>query len=164
MESDPYSLSALEDIIAPDPVGWFPLAMGWWFVIALGAIWLAYGFIVWVIEYRHNSYRREGVKLIKKLRDEPSLEVGLRRIDEVLKRVAMVSYSRERVASLWGTDWVAFLRSSVQEFRLSDSNAKIMAAANYQKVADTFGREDYLATLQAASAWIREHDRGDDAC
>ncbi|TWU56313.1 DUF4381 domain-containing protein [Rubripirellula reticaptiva] len=164
METDPYSLSALEGIVIPDSVGVFPLAPGWWFVIAIASIWLAYGLIACWIRYRQNAYRREGVRLIRKLETASSFEVGLRGVDEVLKRVAMVSYSREKVASLWGTDWADFLRASVREFRFSDSVVANLASSNYQKIPDDFGHEEYVATLQAASAWIREHDRDDDAC
>lgn len=164
MKSDPYSLSALEDIVVPDPVGFFPLAVGWWFVIALALIWLTYGLTIFVLRYRQNAYRREGVKLIKKLETITSLESGLRKVDEVLKRVAMVSYSREKVGSLWGADWVDFLRASVREFRFSDANAETMASVNYQNISSSFRHEDYLATLRAAIAWIREHEREEDAC
>lgn len=164
MKSDPYSLNALEDIVIPEPVGLFPLAPVWSCVMGIALVWITYGLIVCWIRYRRNAYRRAGLKLIRELETATSLDLGLRGVDEVLKRVAMVAFSRERVAALWGADWIEFLRSSVDDFPIDDSNAQALAEVNFAPLPDRYGRDEYAATLDAANAWIRHHQRGEDPC
>lgn len=164
MRSDPYSLNALEDIMVPDPVGLFPFAPFWWFASAIAAVWIVYGLFTGWIHYRRNAYRRQGVKLIHELHDAASFETGLREVNEILKRVAIAAFSRERVASLWGSDWIDFLKASMDGFPFNRVSAEALAKISFTSLPDQFGRDEYAATLEAATAWILQHDRGDDTC
>ena len=64
MEQDPYDLSRLVDIQTGAPVGWWPPADGWWFVLAIVVLWTG----VWLVwrwnRWRHRRYRRQGLQLI----------------------------------------------------------------------------------------------------
>lgn len=167
MANDPYSLDLLVENVSPDPVGWFPFASGWWFFFAASAIWMIYAWIVWLIRYRQNAYRRIGIKLLCDLQSVDSLEDGVRQADQILKRVAMVTYSRDAVASMWGNEWVQFLCSSTaggsgfneggKNGCFNKSIAAALATINVQSLPDTFSREEYRELLAAASAWVKNH-------
>ena len=48
----------LRDLHLPDPIGWWPLAPGWWFVLVLVAGGLAYLASLALKKWRHNAPRR----------------------------------------------------------------------------------------------------------
>ena len=58
MNSDPASLDRLRDIVELDPVSWWPLAPGWWFLLSLSAIGGAMLAIQAWRSWRANAYRR----------------------------------------------------------------------------------------------------------
>ncbi|MEM9659805.1 MAG: DUF4381 family protein, partial [Planctomycetota bacterium] len=43
MNTDPYSLDRLVDVIEPEPVAWWPPAVGWVLLILVAGIWLSAG-------------------------------------------------------------------------------------------------------------------------
>ena len=164
MNSDPYSLELLEPMVPPDSVGLFPLAVGWWFLMAIAAVWLIYRTTESIAKYRSNAYRREGLHLIEQLGSSDDFQAGLRRADEVVKRVAMVAYDRETVAKLWGKDWVEFLQSKVDSISLSKSQTTALQSVAVTSLPPDFSRDDYQAVLGFASDWIRTHQAGGAEC
>ncbi len=105
MTSDPYSLNNLRDIVIPDPPPLWPFATGLW--IAIGVVALSIGLIIWrlMIVRRRNAYRRAGLQLL-------STATSARDVSVIMKRVALAAFPRERVASLYGDDWVEFLQET----------------------------------------------------
>jgi hypothetical protein len=105
MTADPYSLNNLRDIVIPDPPPLWPFATGLW--IAIGVVALTIGLIIWrlMIVRRQNAYRRAGLQLL-------STATSTRDVAVIMKRVALAAFPRERVASLYGDDWVEFLQET----------------------------------------------------
>ncbi|MEW4489888.1 DUF4381 domain-containing protein [Thalassoglobus sp. JC818] len=102
MKTDPASLSNLRDIVAQEPVSWWPLAPGWWVVLGL----CVFGLAVWAYrvfrQWRANAYRREAIALIEDARS--AAEVA-----SVLKRTSLSAFPRQNVAKLSGTEWCDWL-------------------------------------------------------
>jgi len=115
--SDPSSLQNLNDIVLPAPVGWWPLAGGWYFLLGFLLIvlgWLGYrSFRRW----NHNRYRRSALQVLttisESLQRETERTQNLRQIPGLLKRTALSAYPRSEVASLSGKDWYGFLNSTL---------------------------------------------------
>lgn len=111
--SVPNELAQLRDIHLPKPVGWWPLAPGWYMLAAIIAI-LLLSSMYW-IWYRHVQGRakRRALRLLtsyeQHYQKQRQCALTCAQLSELLKRVALVYYPRQDVASLQGDDWIAFL-------------------------------------------------------
>ncbi|KTD11643.1 hypothetical protein Lgra_1101 [Legionella gratiana] len=109
-------LAQLKDIHLPTPIGWWPLAPGWYVVIAL--IVLISIFISYRIytNYRHAKAKKHALLLLmnyqKQYEKERNVALASAHISELLRRVALAYYPREEVASLHGEDWLRFLNET----------------------------------------------------
>ncbi len=109
-------LAQLKDIHLPEPVSWWPLALGWYLLIALVLL------LVLCLTYR--AYKRYRYALAKKqalvllatyqahYEKERNVPLTSARISELLRRVALVYFPREQVASLHGEAWLQFLNQT----------------------------------------------------
>ncbi|ANO52349.1 DUF4381 domain-containing protein [Woeseia oceani] len=103
----------LRDLHLPEPIGWWPLAPGWWFLIALAATG-----ILWLLWRAWRQWQRAAVRRIA-LRELNRLEgnyqqdgnaVLLARQLSALTRRTMLAYApRLDIAGLTGEAWLAFL-------------------------------------------------------
>lgn len=109
-------LTQLKDIHLPDPVGWWPLANGWYVLIVLSVV-----FVLSVVYffYRRNRQALAKNKALKLLRSYLELyeqnndaQWASARISELLKRVALVYFPREQVAGIYGKAWIDFLNNT----------------------------------------------------
>ena len=124
-EIDLTGLKALHYPITPS---WWPLAWGWYVVLA-GVFCL--GFII--IYRRRNSalaYANREIKKIQKLPTDKQLKL----LSQLLKRVAMVRYGREAIAPLSEDTWQEFLLASAPEV-LTQEQAQKLAYAIYNPQA-----------------------------
>ena len=138
MDTDPYSLSNLRDIVVPDPPPLWPPAPGVW--VALGVVLLA---IVlagwwWRTVRRRNAHRTAGLLLLAEARTAHDVSV-------TMKRVALSVFPREQVASLYGEDWAAFLHSTCPQQDFA------------QLAATDAGAEASREIVGLATTWIRNH-------
>ncbi|MCU4676879.1 DUF4381 domain-containing protein [Catenovulum sp. 2E275] len=98
-------LAAFKDIQMPDPVSWWPLAWGWWLLIAL-AILLVTGLIFGFIRYQKKQRaKKQAIRLINQLDDNASINA----LNTLLKQAMLSYFPREQVASLSGRAWYEFL-------------------------------------------------------
>ncbi len=108
--TDTNPLSALRDIHLPDPVSWWPLAIGWWVLI---------GFAVLVIlrvafmDRQRRKLRAFALAEVDRLAGDcrkgsnsSHLATGL---SVLLRRVALVRFPDDQVAALHGNAWIDFL-------------------------------------------------------
>lgn len=114
--SNPDPLAQLKDIHLPQPINWWPLAPGWYVLILL------LSFLTLFLAY--HAYKRHGYALAKKralvllnnyqehYEKKHNVPVTSSNISELLRRVALVYYPREQVASLHGEAWLQFLNQT----------------------------------------------------
>ena len=132
---DGADIHQLRDVAVPEVPPLWPLAPG----LNLLLCCLLWGLLCaawWVYQRRKASaYRRAGIILLEQSQ-------SLRELSAVLKRVAMVSYGREAVASLYGAEWVEFLHRGC-------------AGVDLQALVEG---EEINAPLRCdAAKWIRQH-------
>ena len=105
MEGATPSLNDLRDLALPTEPSWWPLAPGLSFLLVL----LLWGALCWAVvfyrKYQAHAYRRVGLALLADV-------FTVRELSELLKRVALVGFERETVASLYGKEWAEFLQQS----------------------------------------------------
>jgi len=145
MNSDPASLDNLREIILPPPVPWWPLAAGWWVLLAvlcLAAVIAA--FRAWRT-WRGNAYRRAALR-------ELAVGGSAAAIAEILKRTALVAYPRTDVASLSGSAWLAWLAET--------GGRQVPQAVTEALTRGVFANHDAADVGEVAAFaadWIRSH-------
>jgi len=131
-------LQGLADIVTPLPVSWLPQTWGWAVLGVVLLILLSWILWRWRRAREANRYRREALAELEGLKDVTG-------IPPLLKRTALAAWPREKVASLSGAQWVAFLK-------VSGPLADLLNDAEYRNVSvpDKEARA-------AAKRWIEGH-------
>lgn len=155
--TDPGDLGGLRDLVAPSDFPIWPLAPGVW--IAAIALLAVLAILAWQIlaRYRANAYRRAALRELYALQSAAGMASGemVERISAVLKRVALVTYAREEVASLSGAAWARFIeRTAGRATDVSAISAQIAGVAGTPQVSES---SDRAGLIRQASAWVRGH-------
>lgn len=146
--TDPASLDRLNDFVLPEPVGLIPLAPVWKFVIAMAMVWLATWIWLRIARYIGNAYRRDAIGEL----DAITADGDLVKLNELLKRTAMMAYGRDAVASLYGDRWLTFLKS------VSRSNIDIAVLGDCSsKMSTPVSSEEIDQIFKFARDWIHHH-------
>jgi len=165
--SDPASLQNLNDIVMPAPVGWWPLATGWYFLFGLLLIAIAWIGFRSLRHWMDNRYRRAALHELQMLADQihtpeeqhtEERDAKLRQIPILLKRTALSAYPRNQVASLTGKDWFHFLNSTVKIPSFTKTTASTLNKISYS--SGELGVVDEQATralLNASRHWLKHH-------
>jgi len=121
-------LDKLRDIHLPKEIDQFPAAYGWWILVALIVIVLAF------FLYRELKYRK-AIRLIKparieieQLRSLPEKQINasaIANLSGLIKRVCLIYFPEPQVASLNGKNWLTFLN---QQCPISESRQVFFTA------------------------------------
>lgn len=149
-------LSQLRDIHLPPPVSWWPLAIGWWVLIALTAL-IAIGLVWWLRRRVVNRWRRQALSELKQLRTQQSeAHEAVITLSVLLRRIAIAKFPREEVAGLHGDAWLNFLDRALgptHDF-LSDSG-RLLSNAPYSRNAQIDGTA-LTTLLDISERWIKK--------
>lgn len=146
MTNDPASLDRLHDLALPPEVPWWPLAPGWYVLIALtfaAAAWFA--FRTWK-HWRSNAYRRAALQELKSL-DTPVA------IAELLRRTALAIAPRTVIAELTSPAWPDWLAQQCPE-PMPESVRTQLTAGIYQAPSNN---PDLAPLKTYATRWITRH-------
>jgi len=154
---DAASLQKLHDIVTPGPLPWWPLAPGWYVLIAVVAIALLAllwrGWRHWL----HNRYRGEALRELARI-GQSGLGGGLHKAPVLLKRAALSAWPRETVAGLVGEDWHRFLDESAQTDRFQSGAGALLDRLAYESGVDpALTEQETAAVLDAARMWLKRH-------
>ena len=134
----------LRDIHLPDPVSWWPPAIGWWLLV--GAVLLTTVAIFWWWRWRQRRRcapatiaRLELVRLRANWLEHGDARRLVNDLSAWLRRVVMSMSSRQQAASLTGNDWVAFLDKLAGEPVFGATSGDLILEAPYRKLADPDG-------------------------
>ena len=159
---DPASLQNLNDIVLPEAVGWWPLAVGWYLLFGVLLVVLTWFTYTWVRRWINNRYRRVALQqlqlLAEDIRNTDNRDTGLRQIPVLLKRTALSVYPRSQLASLTGRNWHDFLNSKVSKPSFTESTADLLDEISYS-VGDLRKVEPRAADdlLKASHHWLKHH-------
>ena len=155
---------SIRDIHSLDPVGLWPLAPGWWLVLAgvLFAGWLLFLALRFVWRYPfftwHNSARRQLLRLRQRSATEPVGTVA-GEFSELLRRIAIARFGREACAGLAGTAWLEWLSANDPAGFDWRESGRLLLALPYAPPG-TAGDADRLRRLiDAAMPWARHEAR-----
>lgn len=101
------NLPEIRDIHIPDTVPIFPLAYGWWVILAsLICLFLLINVILFIIKTSKKHY---ALKELEKLDTMNDIDAVIS-ISNLLRRICAVQYKNAKI--LYGKDWTDFLTST----------------------------------------------------
>lgn len=148
-------LAQLRDIHLPDPIGWWPLAPGW-YLLSLFVIAMLVTAIIFVIRYYKNGRaKRQALRLLETYRQQyqqdTNSQLTAARISELLKRVALVYFPRSKVASLQGESWILFLNHTAKGLHFENVRIELLDAP-YQPTISL----DLNLLFEMTRSWINQ--------
>ena len=153
--NDPLDLP-LRDIHLPDGVAWWPLAYGWWVLLAgLVIIVLLSFFLYWRNQKMKKSAiskaREELSRITAEYQQNGDPLVLSRELSILLRRLCISLFPRTEVASLTGVEWLAFLDRYVQGAPFSQGQGRMLVDAPYRQSVEVDQVEDFV---QQCRNWI----------
>ncbi|MBT8086672.1 MAG: DUF4381 domain-containing protein [Gammaproteobacteria bacterium] len=143
----------LRDLHLPDAVGWWPLAPGWWLMLALLAA--AFGFVAIQVyrRWRRNAPRRYALKELKRCESEylshrnPVL-LG-KQLSSLLRRGMLAYAPRAEIAGLTGAAWLEWLDRDMPLPYFHTDGGKSLLQLPYRSPQDDCSDVDIDALLSA---------------
>lgn len=154
--ADVQGLESLHDIQLPALPGWWPLAIGWYLLAALLlAALLALGGLLYR-RRRRERFKRQALHLLSQYeaqfqREKKTQDVSAA-VSNLLRRLALLYYPREEVASLQGAAWIDFLNRSSDRIDFSALTVLLLELPYRPDSAD----DDLGPLFAAARAWIQQ--------
>ncbi|PHO04880.1 hypothetical protein CSC82_04980 [Rhodobacteraceae bacterium 4F10] len=140
-------LDMLEPVPEPAAISMWPQTQGWLFLLLGVGLLALWGWLKWRDHHRANAYRRAALVALNDAGDDPV------RIAEILRRTAVIGFSREAVVGLAGQDWLRFLDRNCAQGGFDSDLGRKMIAAPYKS-----GATDEVPGLQAlAKVWVKSH-------
>ena len=103
----------LRDLHLPEAIGWWPLAPGWWFVIAVALVTLGYLVHVYLNHRSRSAARRYALRQLNTLTAEfeqhGNAVAFSSSLSELLRRTMLAYAPRLDVAGLTGEAWLQWL-------------------------------------------------------
>ena len=126
-------LLALRDIQAPATPGWWPLAVGWWFLLAVFLVCLLFWLIV--KHRRRLNYFQLAERELNLFASQYSLHKDRQRLllglSRWLRQVAILAHPERQIAGLTGRKWVNFLDETMPGREFTEGQGQIFAGEIY---------------------------------
>jgi hypothetical protein len=147
----------LRDLHLPQPVGWWPLAPGWWWVIGLVLLLIVIGLAV-VMRQRYRRarlgywIRPEFLAIKRQYQRDGDALVLLQSVSALLRRACISLYPREDAAGLTSDAWLSLLDHTGQTRLFSDGPGRLLAQSPYEKTVSPAQVDQLLPLLED---WIK---------
>ncbi|MHB1590172.1 MAG: DUF4381 domain-containing protein [Sulfuricella sp.] len=126
-------LAQLAPAHAPTPAGWWPPAPGWWALLLL--LLLVVGALAYWFRRQPNRLSRAALRELKQLETHPGDDVQLAsELEHLLRRYALATYGRDRVANLSGDAWLAFVSAHGGAELAGETGQSLLRAAYGSRV------------------------------
>lgn len=161
---DPEQLP-LRDLHLPEAVGWWPLAPGWWFLIALALAGAGVLLYRQYLRWRMNAARRIALRELARLGRE--YEAGAdaqqlaKAVSELLRRSMLAYAPRAEVAGLTGENWLSWLDQGLPSRPFTAGAGKTLQSLPYRKPLAGSEDHDLDGLLQAAQLRLKTPLAGD---
>lgn len=154
--ADMQELNALRDIHLPKAVSWWPLAPGW-YLLGLTLMAMLLALIVMVYKSRKRGrYKRQALALLadceKAYLENRQSQIAATQVSDILRRVALLYFPREEVASLQGQAWSDFLSRTSKNIDFNSVRNDLVHLP-WQKNTDYV---DLGPLFSCARAWIKQ--------
>jgi len=149
---DPQAIP-LRGLHLPEPVGWWPLAPGWWVLLAMLVI--ACGLLIraWLRRRAHSAARRKALRQLEESRSAFAYHgnpvVLGAEVSELLRRAMLAYAPRSEVAGLTGEDWLAWLDRDLETPRFREGAGRSLLELPYRNPETVTVDVDVEAMLAA---------------
>ena len=156
-------LSQLNDISMGEPIGYWPLAWGWWVLfILLVAVFVGIGYGLYQ-RYKFNIPRKHAIKTLQQLKirtekdNSHNQSACYAELNQILKRVAKHYFGSEYVSRLFGDDWIEWLQKQLpKKYRAAFANDMqtlyMLQFKNHS--VDANNTDSFAAVFGAAMTWL----------
>lgn len=143
----------LKDLHLPEAIGWFPPAIGWWLVLVLIPVLIA--FLYWFYKRLTRKTALKDAKKILASIKTSSLDnqQKLAELSALLRRVSISVAPRTHTAGLTGLAWLAFLDSSLKDAPFTTGAGRCLADAPYRLAAPSEVEISQLISL--CENWLK---------
>ncbi len=156
-------LRGLHEILVPDPVRWLPQTVGWYALLGLVLLALAWWGYGRLRHFTANRYRRLALTELAALEQElqargQRLQV-LRKIPVLLKRTALSAFPRIEVAGLSGERWLSFLDHTTGGKDFAEGPGRLLRDLAYLPVSrvEALSEEGVATVFRVARLWVEQH-------
>ena len=144
----------LRDLHLPEAIGWWPLAPGWWLLIAIALVGFGYLLLRAWRSRQFHAPRRHAIAELARLEarylnhHDPVL-LG-QQLSELLRRGMLAYAPRHEVAGLTGESWLAWLDRGLPVPYFHTEGGKSLLELPYRNPNGDFSDIDISALLAAA--------------
>lgn len=162
---DSEKLPQLNDIHLPSDPSIWPLALGWWFVLAIClvfAVWLFFIIRKHLLIRKHKRMLFDELsQLENKLKRSPDKNL-IAETNVLLRRIALAYSPESRVASLTGSDWLEFLDNSGNTHNFTKGAGRILIDAPYRSgQLENYNAEEFIPLIRS---WVTRNARKVGGC
>ena len=149
----------LRDLHLPESIGWWPLAPGWWLLMGLAIVAIAYGLVRAYQRRQRNAARRYALRELaryeaefRKHQDPVTLA---KQLSQLLRRGMLAYAPRTEVAGLTGEAWLRWLDRGMPLPYFHTKGGKSLLQLPYRSPPDDFADVDIDALLAAVRMRLR---------
>lgn len=150
----------LRDIHLPEPVSWWPVAPGWWLLIA-AIVLILFVIIISRKIYRSRQLKRDIASELENIKQQFRASNNKSQLAKslsiLLRRASITFYPAEDTAGLTGENWLSYLdatgnHSSSKKTFHSETGKVLLSAPYLPENADL--DFDAQALLQLCESWL----------
>lgn len=150
--------NALNKILEPAPVSFWPPQPGWYVVLAIVILIIGYGIYKFVQHKKKNAYRSLAVKALDNITNIQPLSSRINATNNILKACALNAFKRETIAKLYGKEWVDFLNSTSSAATFKANQEQLLQSVIYENPSNSELTEDETNEfLNLCKQWIKTH-------
>lgn len=142
----------IRDLHLPVDIGWWPLAPGWWVLIALVSAGVIWALCRQYVRWRADRARRLALKQLAAIEREYSdtrdavTIAGL--LSELLRRTFLAYAPRSAMAGLTGDRWLEYLNEGLDEAIFTRGAGRRLASLPYERPSGE-QQDDVPALIEA---------------
>ena len=146
-------LLQLREIAPPGEPDWWPLAPGWWMLIAIGVASILVLLILLKRRYGSRSFRLANRELERisrhnmRCRDNQYLVLNLSRW---LRQVSLMAFPERKIAGITGLAWLEILDEVMDKSEFRQGPGKIFARSVYSRQPDF----NDTMVLELCESWV----------
>lgn len=140
----------LKDIKLPEPVSFWPPAIGWWFVagvvlllLIVSSVWLA----------RRWRYRRVRIQQRQQIAARVRQVTTAEQANALFKRMALLTSASPTIKNAYGEQWFQFLYSTLPAAQHAQLTPAITVLKEHLYRADTLDDQQRQSLQQALMLW-----------
>ncbi len=143
----------IRDLHLPDPVSFWPLAPGWWVLIALVAIGLVVLLRKALQAHRESAARRLALRQLKQhagdyMRHGNAVQLATE-LSELLRRTMLAYAPRQEVAGLTGEEWLSWLDRDLDRSHFLEGDGRPLIEWPYRDPELPVDKSDVAALVDA---------------